>query len=396
MVRPGSAAWIPRSAGDHCRFVGRSITREVRGLPEKLDRGEPPGLDLDVHLVVDGAVDPGAFEQVRRHAGSPDSSARTSARASTPARQSAIAAVSSGRVRHPRRVADEEHRGGDAGGREDAGVVAGGGRDDRPAPRLGQPRGEGGREGDTAPDTDSGVTTSAVPSRDARSEACRSIASTNDARAADRRRPRVQPGRDAGGHGVGGVRRHVEPAERRPLPGQPRLLVGGQRGHRVGQHRVGAVLHARRARVVRQHRGTRSGTARAARSRSRPRLPPSGPRGRAPARRAARRTCDTVQQRASPAQPDSPQPRDRPPGTPRRGRAAPAPPPTRPRQLPAASPGTPARTATPPPPRTPRPRAAAPARSPATAGRRPPRAPRPRPAARRTRPRPAPSRGANR
>ena len=43
----------------------------------------------------------------------------------------------------------------------------------------------------------------------------------------------------------------VEPAERGPLPGEPGLLVGGQRRHRVGEHRVVPVLHAGRAGVVR-------------------------------------------------------------------------------------------------------------------------------------------------
>src|SRR4029079_4814766 len=67
----------------------------VPGEPER-DLGEPPGLDLDVDVLVHGAVDPGAFEHVRGHAGSPVSSARTSARADTPARQSSIDAVSRG------------------------------------------------------------------------------------------------------------------------------------------------------------------------------------------------------------------------------------------------------------------------------------------------------------
>ena len=42
----------------------------------------------------------------------------------------------------------------------------------------------------------------------------------------------------------------VDPAEGRALAGQPGLLVGGQRGHRVGQHRVVPVLHPGGAGVV--------------------------------------------------------------------------------------------------------------------------------------------------
>ena len=61
---------------------------------------------------------------------------------------------------------------------------------------------------------------------------------------------RVEPGGDEGRDGVGAVGLDREPPEGRALPGQPGLLVGGESGHRVGQHRVAPVLHARRAGVV--------------------------------------------------------------------------------------------------------------------------------------------------
>ena len=141
--------------------------------------------------------------------------------------------------------------------------------------------------------------------------------------------------------------------------GEPGLLVGGERGHRVGQHRVAAVLHARRAGVVRLAgevepvapvRPDRAGHA----DRLRP-----GRRGRGPARRAARRSS-----RRRAAGPPSPRRtssrRASVEGVPRRGRVergAPSP-----RSSPrwrAASPGRQGRTGTPPPRRTRRHRSAA-------------------------------------
>ena len=99
MVRPGTGG-IPGRPGI-ADVRGRCNPLEREDTPTKLDRGEPAGLDLDVHVLVDGPVDPGAFQQVRRHAGSPASSARTSRQADTPARQSSIPAVSSGEWETP-------------------------------------------------------------------------------------------------------------------------------------------------------------------------------------------------------------------------------------------------------------------------------------------------------
>ena len=88
--------------------------------------GEPAALDLHQHVVVHGAVDPGPLEQVRR-ASLTCSRSRVSASAETPTRQSAIDGVLGGRVRDAGRVADEQHRGRDAGR-------------GRGSPRRGRPR----------------------------------------------------------------------------------------------------------------------------------------------------------------------------------------------------------------------------------------------------------------
>ena len=61
----------------------------------------------------------------------------------------------------------------------------------------------------------------------------------------------VEPGGDPRRDGVGAVGVHVDASERRPLPGDACLLVRRERRHRVAQHRVVAVLHARGAGVVR-------------------------------------------------------------------------------------------------------------------------------------------------
>ncbi len=82
----------------------------------------------------------------------------------------------------------------------------------------------------------------------------------------------------------------LEPPERRALTGEARLLVRGQRRHRVGEHRVAAVLHAGGARVVGLAREVEAVAA------VRPDLAGDAPRrrrgrrGRVPARRAARRS----------------------------------------------------------------------------------------------------------
>ena len=103
----------------------------------------------------------------------------------------------------------------------------------------------------TAPDTDSAVTSSEVPSRSARSLALpRRSSPTQRGQVGVGRAPGVQPGGHPRRDRVGAVGRDVDPAEGRPLPGEPGLLVRGQRGHRVGEHRVVPVLHPGRAGVV--------------------------------------------------------------------------------------------------------------------------------------------------
>ena len=64
------------------------------------------------------------------------------------------------------------------------------------------------------------------------------------------RGPGVQPRGHQRRHGVGAVGLDRDPAERGALARQPGLLAGGEGGHRVGEHRVVPVLHARGAGVV--------------------------------------------------------------------------------------------------------------------------------------------------
>ncbi len=210
----------------------------------------------------------------------------------------------------------------------------------------------------------------------------------------------VEPRGDPRGHGVGAVGLDLDPAEGGPLAGQPGLLVGGQRGHRVGEHRVVPVLHAGGARVV----GLAGEVEAVAPVRpdlaGHARPPRRGRPGRGPARRAARRSSRSARpgRRAGPPSPGRARPPPARRAAPRpRGRAARARSPTR--TAPTASRE----------PRQARPEARAlllgerrhddrprRARSRArAAGRRRP-ARRPRPAVRRTPRRRAPSRGASR
>ena len=289
IVSPGSR--VASIAGDR-RSVAVGCTPTSVG-PSRCDGSEPAVLDLDEHVVVDGAVDPGALEEVRRGVAHRASRSRVSASASTPARQSAISACSAGRVRDAGRVADEEHRARDPLRRQDAGVVAGLRRDDRPVAALvvarrSARRGPGSKS--TAPETDSAVTVSDVPSRSARSSACRVIVATRSARASSlSHRASIQAvtaeGTELVELGVVSTRPKVA-----RCPATPGLLVGGERRHRVGQHRVRAVLHPRRAGVV----GLAGDVEAVAPVRPDPARHPDrarrGRRGRGPARRAARRS----------------------------------------------------------------------------------------------------------
>ena len=179
--------------------------------------------------------------------------ASVSASASTPARQSAISACSAGEWDTPVGLRTKSIALRDpACMARIAGVVTGLRRDHRPVAGLvvaGDRAAQGRVEADGAGDRLGGHL-SDVPSRPARSAACRSIVATSVGQRLRRLAPRVEPGGHPRGHGVGAVGRGLDPAERRPLAGQPGLLVGRQRGHRVGQHRVAAVLHPRRAGVV--------------------------------------------------------------------------------------------------------------------------------------------------
>ena len=165
-----------------------------------------------------------------------------------------------------------------------------------------------------------------------------------------------------GGHGVGAVGPYVDAAERRALTREPGLLVRRERGHRVAEHRVAPVLHPGRPRVVGLARRSRTGSGRAARSRSPPRPGRRGRPGRAPARRAAPRSSPPPRQAREPSTThvERPRPRARP-----RSRYAVAvtqlasAASSRWHRWPTASPGRRSRTATPPPRRTPRPRSVA-------------------------------------
>jgi hypothetical protein len=64
------------------------------------------------------------------------------------------------------------------------------------------------------------------------------------------RRTRVEPGGHERRDGVGAVGLDGDAAEGGALTGDPGLLVGRERGHGVGQHRVAPVLHAGGAGVV--------------------------------------------------------------------------------------------------------------------------------------------------
>ena len=186
---------------------------------------KPAVLDLDQHVVVDAA---------------PSSQARSS---NTPSRgrsrgqplehvgervdtgQAVVhLGVLVGRVRDPGRVADEQHRGRDAGGGEDAGVVAGPGRDDRPPPRGRASRAARSRVEVDRRDTDSAVTSQRRAVAVGALVACRSIAATSASSAASAAAG-VQPGGDGDGHGVGAVGLDVDPAERRPRPASRACLL---------------------------------------------------------------------------------------------------------------------------------------------------------------------------
>ena len=239
-------------AGDACGFtgapvnpslLGRSNTRQVTGSPANLDRSEPPVLDLDEHLVADGAVDPGAFEQVRRHAGSPASSREhvgqrldageavghlgELARASARRRSGCGRTASRWGCRRP--------RGCRRRGRPRSGSPA--------SPRgSADPARPGPASKATAPDDRLGVTTSEVPSRDGPlgAPAARSPP-TSVVQRGVRRRPRVQPGGHPRRHRVGAVRRRpragrTSPAARRAAPAcwrparSSRRSASGRRG----------------------------------------------------------------------------------------------------------------------------------------------------------------------
>src|SRR4029077_12365519 len=74
---------------------------EATGSRVRCDGCEAPVLDLDQHVVVDGAVDPRPLEQVRGGVAHRASRSRVSASASPPARQSAISACSAGECETP-------------------------------------------------------------------------------------------------------------------------------------------------------------------------------------------------------------------------------------------------------------------------------------------------------
>ena len=249
MVRPGRRSG-PRRAGDPgCRPCTGCKWRRP-----STSTSEPPVLDLDEHVVADGAVDPRPLEQVRRHAHRPAARGcrrgrrrRPGSRRSRRARR-ASARRRSGCGRTASRsgspAADRMPASWPACGRDDRPVAAlvvarrsrarqVGVEGDRPGHRLGGHRRARCRRARRAP------------------SACRSIASTSVGQR--RRRSRTaRPARRSPATGTALVPLGVdlEPAERRPLAGQPGLLVGGQRGHRVGQHRVVPVLHPGRAGVV--------------------------------------------------------------------------------------------------------------------------------------------------
>src|SRR4051812_6773285 len=158
---------------------------QPRALAGNLDGGEPSTLDLDVHLIADGAVHPGAFEEVRRHAGSPASRRSVAASASTPARQSSMDAYSAGEWETPVGLRTKSIAVGmPAAERMPASWPAAVGMMGQSLPPWCAAR-RAARSGSnlTAPDTDSAVTTSEVPSREARSEACRSTVPTRSASA---------------------------------------------------------------------------------------------------------------------------------------------------------------------------------------------------------------------
>ena len=178
-------------AGQHLGVRGaRELEVEVRGQP----RGEvvhllAPGPEAARALLRAAAQRPVEGVRVRvRHGRDADSGGHATSPAEHVGQRLHPGDAVGGlgellrRVRDAGRVADEEHRGRDPGGLQDAGVVAGLGRQHRQAGTDRRARGR--RRTRTAPVTDSAVTMSEVPSRSARSAACFSTAATRSASAA--------------------------------------------------------------------------------------------------------------------------------------------------------------------------------------------------------------------
>ena len=355
----GSGSW-PARASSGPAAVSVAGLRPGASRRPGLDPGEPPVLDgRRVRRRGRSPSTQRALEQVR--ASSRPAVSRVSARASTPGeavgRLGGLARASarrrSGCGRTASRSGSRPRRGCRRRGRP--------GRDDRPAAGPGPAiRAARSASKATDADTDSAVTVSAVPSRSARSAPCRSI--SRDAASSSvvvGGAARVEPGGHPRRHRVGAVRRDLDPPERRPLPGEPGLLVGGQRGHRVGQHRVVPVLHPGGAGVVRL-----AGEVEAAAA-VRPDLAGHADR-RVAVDQVAALLDVQLDEAADPVQPVGAAERrargrrrsSRRAGVRRRGRAARRPAPGRSSRSPAASRGRPARSATPPPRRTRPPRSA--------------------------------------
>ena len=113
------------------------------------DLGDPPVGHGDPHAAVDLVGQLRVLAPVGRHGGAPPRGRRGPWRGRRPRRGSPRdVANSSGECEMPGGVADEEHRGGDAGVGEDPGVVARSGPDDGYAAQPGrEPSHQGGVEG---------------------------------------------------------------------------------------------------------------------------------------------------------------------------------------------------------------------------------------------------------
>ena len=126
----GAAAQRPVERVAVC--VGRSRQRDSRelhvpGLRVGVghDRREPPRDDLQAHPWGRSAREPSVFGPVRRHGAAPQSSATTAVSARHPSVAVGLGGRLRGGVRHPGRVAHEEHRCRYAVPREDPCVVPG-------------------------------------------------------------------------------------------------------------------------------------------------------------------------------------------------------------------------------------------------------------------------------